>query len=341
MGAVVIKNPFRWADPSTWPWFVYVELAVIAAGFAKPIWRWIQRSRAERWPITTGKIESVSVNEAKQFFSSSKLPQSLPTWSSPTYVAELGYSYSLAGKVEAGIDKREFGAEEEAWEFLRDLKGKPVLVHYNPDKPSTSTLSKASVETLLQTRAPRPSEVFASLLADSVPQWLKPLLWMFIGLSAVGLVLSLWVHVGAVMGRRVAPEPFFWILHLGIFVVWFPVVFITQRRVGKVRRKDFWKVVLKGSPEWMRYVVYGFLGYAVVNFSLFMAQAPTGGSGADQPIITWRGFSGHWMAFYSAALAILYSAAMESKNAQRCVNGHPVVPNASFCQRCGQPVIHL
>ena len=41
-----------------------------------------------------------------------------------------------------------------------------------------------------------------------------------------------------------------------------------------------------------------------------MFQVPKGDSGANPPAIVWRGFSGHWMAFYSAALAILYSAAV-------------------------------
>lgn len=62
------------------------------------------------------------------------------------------------------------------------------------------------------------------------------------------------------MGKRVAPEFFFWLLHIGIFVVWIPAIFAAQRLVGNVSRKDFWKVVLIGSPDWMRYMVYGFGG---------------------------------------------------------------------------------
>lgn len=333
---MLAENPFGWTDPRNWPWFVYVWFALFAAGWLKPLWRWIQRNRASRWPSTTGRIESVSVNESKRYIISST-----PRGSSANCVAELGYSYSVAGNAGAGLYKREFSTEEEAWEFLRDLKGKPVAVHYNPNNPSSSTLSEPSIDTILQTRAPRPvAEMLSSVSANSISPLLSRFLWVFVVLSAVGLVVSLWVHLGAVMGRRVAPEAFFWMLHVGIFVVWFPAVFVAKHRLGNLNRKNFWKVVLQGSPEWMRYMVYGFLVYAFINFALFMNQAPTGGSDANPPTIVWRGFSGHWMAFYSAALAILYSAARENKPDRRCVNGHQVLTNANFCERCGQPVVN-
>jgi len=54
--------------------------------------------------------------------------------------------------------------------------------------------------------------------------------------------------------------------------------------------------------------VYGFFVYAIANFALFMIQAPLHGGSGNPPAIVWRGFSGHWMAFYSASMAILYSA---------------------------------
>lgn len=65
-----------------------------------------------------------------------------------------------------------------------------------------------------------------------MPGWAKPLLWPFVVLSAVGLGLSLWVHLGAVAGRRVAPEAFFWMLHMGIFVVWIPAVLVDRKRMA-------------------------------------------------------------------------------------------------------------
>lgn len=330
-----LANPFRWTDPHTWPWMVYVWLALIAAGWLKPLWQWMQRRRASGWPTVIGQIDSVSVNESKRTFFSTA-----PRGRSPGYVAELSYSYSVAGTNYTGTYKRNCGTEGEASDFVWDLTGKPVSVNYNPDKPSASILLEPSIDTLLRNRAPKPEgDAFASA-ADSVPLWAKPFLWLFAALSAIGLAVSLWVHLGAVRGQRVAPEAFFWILHMGIFVVWFPAVFVAQRRVSNMNRKDFWKAVLRGSPEWMRYMVYGFLGYAVVNFALFMLNAPSGNGGASPPASEWRGFSGHWMAFYSAALAILYSAAREQVSGLRCLNGHPVPPNANFCTRCGQPVMH-
>jgi hypothetical protein len=337
MRTVISENASRWTDPTTWPWFVYFWLAATAAGYAKPLWRWLQRNRATNWPLAQGRIESVDVNDKKWFFQSASF-----RGRSAKHVAELEYSYSVAGATYSGTYKRQFEVEEEAWEFLRELKGGVVTVHYNSKKPSVSILSEQSIETLQQIRPPAPftdSTQFAA--TDSVPSFLRPFIWVFVGLSAVGLFISLYVHLGAVMGRRVAPEAFFWILHMGIFVVWFPAVFVAKQRVGSTRRKDFWKVVLKGSPEWMRYMVYGFLGYAVVNFGLFMLKAPTGSTGSNPPAAVWRGFSGHWMAFYSAALAILYSAAHENANGLRCLNGHPVPPGANYCERCGQPVMHV
>lgn len=266
---------------------------------------------------------------------------SAPRGSSPKFVAELRYFYWVAGNLETGVYKRDFSTDAEALEFQRDLKGKPVAVHYNPSKLSNSALSEASIETLLQTRTPKSdSEHVLSAPTNTIPPLVSRFLWVFVALSAVGLVVSLWVHLGAVAGRRVATEPIFWILHMGIFVVWFPAVLVAKQRVGNLQPKDFWKVVLSGSPEWMRYVVYGFLAYAIINFALFIFQAPTGGSGADTPAIVWRGFSGHWMAFYSAALAILYSAATMSEPGRRCINGHSVPTRATLCERCGQPVVH-
>jgi len=44
----------------------------------------------------------------------------------------------------------------------------------------------------------------------------------------------------------------------------------------------------------------------------------------------FRGFSGHWMVFYLAALAILYSATKENASETRCLNGHLILQAHTF-----------
>jgi hypothetical protein len=118
--------PFRWTDPAAWPWIIYVWLALLAGGWLLSSWRWLQRRRAAGWPIANGSIESTEVTK--------------PTFSFTTkrgyYVAQLGYSHSVAGSIHSGLYKRDFPTELAAEDFVRDLKGKAVAVRYNPSRAS-------------------------------------------------------------------------------------------------------------------------------------------------------------------------------------------------------------
>jgi hypothetical protein len=222
--------PHNWTDPRTWPWFVYVWIVLFLLGWWKPVWHWLQRITAADWPIARGTIESAEVTGPGTALLSTR------SRSSP-YTAELAYSYSVSGCFESGRYRRDFPTEDEAWEFTRDLQGKPLAVHYNPLKPSSSRLSEPVLDNLLQTRAPVPATESVRV-GGSVPEWIRPFLWVFIYVSAIGLILSMWVHIGAVMGRRVAPDSFFWTLHIGIFIVWFPAALTAIGIAGNTSRKD-------------------------------------------------------------------------------------------------------
>jgi hypothetical protein len=239
----------------------------------------------------------------------------------PAAILLLGCGGRYTGRYE-----REFAAKAGAEKFVCEVKGKPVAVHCDPDKPAASWLPEAAVNVLLDESGATP---------PSVPPLLRPLLPALVGISAVGLVVSLWVHLGAVTGRRVAPAALFWILHASLFLVFFPAVWILQRSAAATKRMDFWKDVLRECPAWMRYMVYGFFVYALVNLWICGAPAASGGGGANPSVEVWRAFSGHWMVCYSAALAVPYWA---ERNAPRCPNGHTTPPGARSCERCGQPV---
>jgi hypothetical protein len=325
--AIMSVAPFRWTDPATWPWMFYVWIAFILIGWVVPVWRWIRRKQASSWPIADGRIESTQVTK----------PNFSLTTKRGYYAAQLGYSYSVAGSTHSGLYKREFPTEPAADDFVRDLKGKAVAVRYSPSTPSLSVVLEPDIAAVLQNRPPSSDD--ESITRSAIPEWLRPFIWAFVWLSAIGLLLSLWVHIGALMGRNVPSA--FWVLHVGIFVVWFPAVLVAQRLVGNANRKDFWKVILKEAPDWVRYMMYVLFAYEFVNFIISMGQSSSGGRHTATSTADWRGFSGLWMVFYSAALAILYSAAKTLDSSPRCTNGHLASPKAVYCTRCGQPVMRI
>ena len=167
---------------------------------------------------------------------------------------------------------------------------------------------------------------------------LTPLL----AISVIGLILSIVAHGAALLGL---PQPLgaaTWGLHVAGVVLGLPAVFVGYQLTSDFKRRHYWTAALRGCPQRMRWLLYGFFAYAIINFLTFIPFAPPRGEGgkANTPPVVFRGFSGHWMAFYSAYTAIFYSAIVVAKRdpARRCPNGHPVSPSASFCEACGAAV---
>jgi hypothetical protein len=165
--------------------------------------------------------------------------------------------------------------------------------------------------------------------------------------AACGLVLSLAAHLSALVGQPLGGNRLFLALHVGIFPLWIPVVLISMKITRGMRlegrvfstRKEYREALLSGCPPWMKYMVYGFFIYAIVNFTIFVVMAPTVKPlpTGETPIAVWRGFSGHWMVFYGAGLAILTTAYRRGlSNLQpRCPNGHGVGFGDKYCPTCG------
>jgi hypothetical protein len=172
-------------------------------------------------------------------------------------------------------------------------------------------------------------------------RFIRPTLLPLMYLSALGLILSLLVHLGALLRTGSALGEAAWFLHGGIFLVWIPAVLVLQPLTREFKQKDLWRAALRGCPTWMRWMTYGFFGYAAVNFILFIFMAPGRTSSSATSAVVLRGFSGHWMAFYSAAVAIFYSArhAEEYDLGRRCPSGHQVGPLARYCEECGRQVL--
>ena len=138
----------------------------------------------------------------------------------------------------------------------------------------------------------------------------------FIMLSALGLFLSAIVHVSSLLGFIPFGESS-WVLHVGAIIVWFPAVISVMSNYKEYLKLD-WKEALllnsfkqrlfKGCPKWMILLTALLFVYGILNFALFILSEQNTAAESVDEANTLRGFSGHWMVFYSAALSLLYAA---------------------------------
>ncbi|HVT99129.1 MAG TPA: DUF3592 domain-containing protein [Acidobacteriaceae bacterium] len=314
-----MSTPFEWTNPRTWPLIFDAWLAITVAGGLHSLWKWNRVKRGTGWPVVPGRIVWTEVRAKDDSWSFGQR-------NGENFTAEIGFEYSLEGQSYSGDFSRDSGTEDEAREFIRDLDGKMVMVSYNPRKPTDATLTDTALADVLKTRAFDPVEAWAAATRRELPEWVKPWLWLLIAISAAGFAVSLWVHIEALADREIAPQSLFWILHFVLFVVCFPAGLVAIRRVGSTQRRDFWKAVLRGSPLWVRLVLYGVMGYETIIVLLAFVHNPLPGNQDGTSATDWRTFSGLWLVFYFAAFAIFYSAAIAEKTLLEPPRQPPVQP---------------
>lgn len=172
------------------------------------------------------------------------------------------------------------------------------------------------------------------------------LLWPFQWLALVGFCASVVVHLMALLQIAVPVvlqpyinEELYATLGLGIFVVWMPAV-LAASQVARTQDAGgvSWNILLKGSPAWMLKALKGLFVYVVLNF--FVSIWLTTNAQVQDGVFLQRTFSGHWLLFYGAAFAILYSVTRRPALMERrlCAAGHTVRHEDSFCPTCGQPM---
>jgi hypothetical protein len=166
--------------------------------------------------------------------------------------------------------------------------------------------------------------------------------------AITGWTLGLIVHLLSLADNDITDKvPFVWVLHIGILVVWIPVVLDLKKneelkafqQSGMMNRMNpvgFFKIIFKQTSAWLTVFAIGGFIYAFVNFMFFMAsQNGTLGIEDGQYILhnhgqliktlteqeyhhyranEVRGFSGHWIAFYGLATAVLFPLNRQSRN---------------------------
>jgi hypothetical protein len=163
---------------------------------------------------------------------------------------------------------------------------------------------------------------------------------IFAVLAAAGLVASAAVHFSTFTG--VDPldlAPCVWVLHVGIFVVFIPAIYLANR--AKTGKSQSLAAEFPHAPRWMVWMTGLFFAYAFVNFAVFIFLMREGSPhqredgtyaltdhGRTVRAISEeefhrrqgylaRGFSGHWMLFYSASLLALVSSLRTPRGGRR------------------------
>jgi hypothetical protein len=137
----------------------------------------------------------------------------------------------------------------------------------------------------------------------------KLLLLIFI--SITGLVLSAVIHFCSLFHIYEPPRELMILINIGIMVVLYPAYIISKKMRNEVNVKNFNKALFSACPRWLS-IMNGFLiVYALVGLIFFIFKRYFAGlavtNGQEIMANSFRGFSGHWMALYSLAFAILYS----------------------------------
>jgi hypothetical protein len=110
--------------------FGIIPGAIAAFGVRRLYQKWRQKKAMAGWPATDGTIQSGEVHK-----------QGLRYW------VELTYTYYL-GEYRSGKHVHHFRREEEADEFVRQVKDKGVQVHYDASNPDKSVILDRDLEVI-------------------------------------------------------------------------------------------------------------------------------------------------------------------------------------------------
>ena len=277
----------------------------------------------EQWPAISGKIEDAWA-EAGSGGRGSAIA-----------LVKIRYTYSYNGAAFAGEYKRGFNDEDTAREFAYGLKGRDVMVHVNPDRPTKSGLLTRDVDVVVSERGAVPEGALPPDKPAPVSSLKKMFALPFAAIALAGFVISMAVNIAGWMGKVILPSSMFAAMHIGVFLVFFPAVLLAGRRRNGLPWKFKKRENGSGMPGWaLKFAGFIFI-YAMANFIIFIFTAGSSKQHGAPSAIMWRGFSGHWMVFYLFSFGMLYTVISAPSDKAKCVNGHEMNSDALVCPVCG------
>lgn len=171
-------------------------------------------------------------------------------------------------------------------------------------------------------------------LESSLERMVRPPL---LGMAGAGFLLSVWAHYAALNGQALQLEhPWLFSLHLLMFVTFAPglvlrILNARRRMQADALQNQRLAGILVGIPLPIRLLTGALLIYAAANFIIAGANLPNGSVQADHDGYSLhlrtgetmsldrteylkiqssqlRAFSGHWLLFFAASIAMLWPA---------------------------------
>ena len=134
---------------------------------------------------------------------------------------------------------------------------------------------------------------------------------LLIFISAMGLVFSAVVHFCSLFHIYEPPRALWMLIYIGIIVVFYPACIISKKTRNEPNVKDSKKALFDACPRWLSIMTGFLIMYALAGLIFFIFKRHfTSTVITDRQRVAangFRGFSGHSMALYSLALALLYS----------------------------------
>ena len=119
-------------------------------------------------------------------------------------------------------------------------------------------------------------------------------------IAALGFIASVVCHVMGWLQVEPAWGKSVFVLHIGILVLWIPLVILANRTMPAGSRSNMAHLFAE-LPAWAGRAVAIFGFYVALNFVYFMYRTSQFPKGKVPFYLTLRGFSGHWMLFYGVA----------------------------------------
>lgn len=134
---------------------------------------------------------------------------------------------------------------------------------------------------------------------------------LLIVISVIGLVISAVIHFCSLFHIYEPPREVMILIDMGFIVVFYPACIVSNKMRNKANIKDFKNAIFSACPKWLSIMTGLLIIYAMggLIFVIYKRHFSSAVNANGQGIIdnSFRGFSGHWMALYSLAFAILYS----------------------------------